>query len=213
MQLEMGIHFGHTGFRMWLKFQPLGLSFQSQKWSKVMQIKLQITSIHSHQMWESPESFLWNFWIFINSKAVYSYKVHPYTLLFRIALLIFPNFYRRMPFLFGAIWSSVFSPDDVFHRQSTSVSTLEITSFLGWETALMYLRRNVKLLLHCQNCQTMLKLDLRACLTVLELVKIARSDSCLRKTALWACCIVLSLLMSSAVTRGVHSNKEDEHGV
>ena len=136
-----------------LKFQPLGLKFQSQKWSKVMQTKLQITSIHPHQMWASLESFLWNFWIFINSKAVYSYKVHPYTLLFRIALLIFPNFYRRMPFLFGAIWSSVFSPDDVFHRQSTSVSTLEITSFLRWEMTLMYLRRK------CQVTPSLSKLS------------------------------------------------------
>lgn len=142
-----------------------------------MQIKLQRTSIHSHQMWEPLESFLWNFWIFINSKAVYSYKVHPYTLLFRIALLIFPNFYRRMPFLFGAIWSSVFSPDDVFHRQSTSVSTLEITSFLGWEMALMYLRRKCQVTPSLSNCQTLLKLNLRAWLTVLGLVKITLSHS------------------------------------
>lgn len=54
----------------------------------------------------------------------------------------------------------------------------------------------------------MLKLNVRVWLTVLELVKMALSHPCLKKTTLWACCIVLSLLMSSALTCGVHSNTE-----
>lgn len=69
---------------------------------------------------------------------------------------------------------------DVFHRQSTSASTLQLLKSLATCNESWHLcaqEGNVKQLLHCQNCQKLLKLNLRAWLTMHELVTISLSHS------------------------------------
>lgn len=113
-------------------------------------------------------------------------------MLFILVRLIFINSYSAyLVSVFQAVTEeSHFSPEiqllfsfltsDVFHTQSISASPLQLLKSLdNWDDRwhLCSQKENVKLLLHCQNCQKLLKLNLEARLTVNELVKISPSLS------------------------------------
>ena len=166
-------------------------------------------------MLESLESFLRILWIFISSKAVYSYKVHPYTLLLRIPSLIFFKLLQKNAI---SVWHHLifsFLTWDVFHRQSTSALTLQfLQSLATWDERwhLCAQEGNVKLLLHCQNYQKLLKLNLRAWLTMHELVTISLSHSWSQDhTVGLRHCPLPTRILSNYL--GGHSSTKAEYGV